>query len=87
MDIGVLREKLGVDPRSLTDGDLEIRSPIDGSVIASVKSSDTSETEAVAGRAQEAFAAWRSVPARGAPGRTGRPGAGPPRPYTRENGR
>jgi aldehyde dehydrogenase (NAD+) len=65
MDIGVLREKLGVDPRSLTDGDLEIRSPIDGSVIASVKSSDTSETEAVAGRAQEAFAAWRSVPAPG----------------------
>jgi aldehyde dehydrogenase (NAD+) len=63
MDIGVLCEKLGMDPRSLTDGDLEIRSPIDGSVIASVKSSDTSETEAVAGRAQEAFAAWRSVPA------------------------
>jgi aldehyde dehydrogenase (NAD+) len=63
MDIGVLREKLGIDPRSLTDGDLEIRSPIDGSAIASVKSSDTSETEAVVGRAQQAFAAWRSVPA------------------------
>jgi aldehyde dehydrogenase (NAD+) len=63
MDIGVLREKLGVDERRLTDGDLDVRSPIDGSVIASVKSGDTGEAAAAVGRAQEAFAVWRSVPA------------------------
>jgi len=63
MDIGVLHEKLGVDARRLTDGDLDVRSPIDGSLIATVKSADTAEAAAAVGRAQEAFAAWRVVPA------------------------
>jgi aldehyde dehydrogenase (NAD+) len=63
MDIGVLREKLGVDERSVTQGDLEVVSPIDGSVIASVTSSRANQTATAVGRAREAFAAWRSVPA------------------------
>jgi len=63
MDIDALRERLRIDPRSLIDGDLEIRTPIDGSAIASVQSCDASETAAAVDRAQEAFAAWRSVPA------------------------
>jgi aldehyde dehydrogenase (NAD+) len=63
MDIGALREKLGVDERRLSDGDLQVVTPIDGSAIASVKSAGTSGTAAAVGRAQEAFAAWRSVPA------------------------
>ena len=63
MDIGVLREKLGMDESSLAGGDLEVTSPIDGSVIASVENTGEDEAAAAAGRAREAFAAWRSVPA------------------------
>ena len=63
MDIGALREKLGVDERSITEGDLEVVSPLDGSVIASVASSGANQTAAAVGRTREAFAAWRSVPA------------------------
>ena len=63
MDIGALREKLGVDERAITEGDLEVVSPIDGSVIASVTSSRANQTATAVGRAREAFAAWRSVPA------------------------
>ncbi len=36
MDIGALREKLGVEERSVSEGDLEVVSPIDGSAIGSV---------------------------------------------------
>jgi len=63
MDIGVLREKLGVDERSITEGDLEVATPIDGSVIASVTSSGADQTTAAVNRARQAFAVWRSVPA------------------------
>ena len=63
MDIGVLRERLGVDERSVTGGDLEVRSPVDGSLIASAQSTGADEAAAAVGRAREAFAAWRSVPA------------------------
>jgi aldehyde dehydrogenase (NAD+) len=63
MDIGELREKLGVGETSLTDGELQVVSPIDGSLIASVTSADAHQTAAAVGRAQDAFAAWRSVPA------------------------
>jgi aldehyde dehydrogenase (NAD+) len=62
MDIGVLREKLGVDERSISAGDLEVVSPIDGGVIASVQSANAEEVAAAVGRARETFAAWRSVP-------------------------
>jgi aldehyde dehydrogenase (NAD+) len=63
MDIGVLREKLGLDETSLTDGDLEVVSPIDGRAIASVKCAETDEAAAAVARGREAFTAWRSVPA------------------------
>jgi aldehyde dehydrogenase (NAD+) len=62
MDIGGLREKLGVEERSISEGDLEVVSPIDGSAIASVTSTGPHQTAAAVGRAREAFAAWRSVP-------------------------
>ena len=61
MDIGVLREKLGIDAGSVSAGDLEVVSPIDGGVIASVQSADAQETAAAVGRAREAFADWRCV--------------------------
>jgi len=63
MDIGVLRERLGLDQRSVTGGDLRVRSPVDGSLIASAQSTGADETAAAVGRARETFAAWRSVPA------------------------
>ena len=44
MDIGRLREKLGVAETSLADGDLQVVSPIDGSVIAAVTSADATQT-------------------------------------------
>jgi len=65
MDIGSLCEKLGVDDASLSDGALEVASPIDGSVIARVKSATADDAATAVGRAQEAFAAWRRVPAPG----------------------
>ncbi len=63
MDIGALREKLGVEERSVSEGDLEVVSPIDGSAIASVTCSGARQAAAAVDRAQEAFATWRSVPA------------------------
>jgi aldehyde dehydrogenase (NAD+) len=63
MDITLLCEHLGVDERSLADGDLQVVSPIDGNVIARARSTPAGDTVAAVGRAQEAFAVWRSVPA------------------------
>ena len=42
--------------------DLEVRTPIDGSVIATVRQVTEDEYEQIAGRAHEAFLAWRRVP-------------------------
>jgi aldehyde dehydrogenase (NAD+) len=63
VDIGALHEKLGLEEKSLAAGDLEVTSPIDGSVIASVASIHPGELSAATNRAREAFEAWRSVPA------------------------
>jgi aldehyde dehydrogenase (NAD+) len=62
MDIGGLREKLGLEERSISEGDLEVVSPIDGSTIACLASTGPHETAAAVDRARDAFAAWRSVP-------------------------
>ena len=43
--------------------DLEVRTPIDGSVIATVRQVTEDEYERIAARAHEAFLAWRRVPA------------------------
>ena len=63
MEIDALCEKLGIEERNLRGGDLEVRSPIDGSRIASVRSAGAGEAAAAVGRAREAFQAWRCVPA------------------------
>ena len=44
-------------------GDLVSRSPIDGPPIGSVASASTAQVEAACARSQEAFLAWRTVPA------------------------
>jgi aldehyde dehydrogenase (NAD+) len=43
-------------------GDLESRSPIDGSVIGSVPAASAADVAAAVGRAHAAFLAWRDVP-------------------------
>jgi aldehyde dehydrogenase (NAD+) len=63
MEIRALCERLGIDVASLAGGDLRVVSPIDGSVIASVRSAAANDATTAVDRAKEAFAAWRSVPA------------------------
>ncbi|NEK32465.1 aldehyde dehydrogenase family protein, partial [Rhizobium leguminosarum] len=44
-------------------GDLSVRSPIDGSVLAQLPTASAADMQAAIGRAHEAFKAWRVVPA------------------------
>jgi aldehyde dehydrogenase (NAD+) len=56
-------ERLGVPAADVSDGTLAVRSPIDGSKIASVREQTPAEGKATVARADEAFRAWRQVPA------------------------
>lgn len=47
----------------LSGGDLEVFSPIDGALLATVKRHTTSDVEAMIGKAKSAFNEWRTVPA------------------------
>ena len=48
---------------TIADGDLSVRTPIDGSHIGSVATASSAQIEAALNRAQAAFTAWRTVPA------------------------
>jgi len=52
-------ERLGVDP---PDGDLEARSPIDGRIVARVRTASPADVAEAVRTAHEAFLAWRLVP-------------------------
>ena len=56
-------EKLGLTAAELTGGSLEVRSPIDGRVLARVHETPVADMDAVFARANAAFKAWRTVPA------------------------
>ncbi len=58
---GLLRG-LGVDPGVL-DGPLVVRTPIDGATIARLPVHSRADADAAIARAQQAFVAWREVPA------------------------
>jgi aldehyde dehydrogenase (NAD+) len=58
-----LYRSLGMDPEILEDGDLAVYSPIDGGVIARVRTDSSADVEAKMARAHAAFLEWRSVPA------------------------
>jgi aldehyde dehydrogenase (NAD+) len=62
MHADVLRAA-GLAPEELTGGPLTVTTPIDGSVIAEIAVHSVADTERAIGRAVDAFAAWRSVPA------------------------
>ena len=55
--------RLGVDPASVTDGDLLVRTPITGEEIGRVARTTEAETSAAVDRAVGAFERWRDVPA------------------------
>ena len=60
---GGLLKEIGIDLRSVSVGDLVVRSPINGLEIARLKSDDAAAVAAKVGRAAEAFRSWRMVPA------------------------
>jgi aldehyde dehydrogenase (NAD+) len=58
-----LLERLGVDPSTVSDGDLAVRTPITGEEIARVARTDAAAADAAVARAVAAFVTWREVPA------------------------
>lgn len=63
MELNELWGALGLDAGALTQGDLDVHSPIDGTVIARVKTDSAAGLEAGIARADAAFVEWRRVPA------------------------
>jgi len=54
---------LGLDAASLKGGSLKVYSPVDGSEVAALKEDSKKSTSAKIAAADDAFKAWRSVPA------------------------
>jgi aldehyde dehydrogenase (NAD+) len=54
---------LGITASEIVDGDIAVHSPIDGEVIARVRSDAAADIDAKIARADEAFRRWRLVPA------------------------
>ncbi len=63
MELNELWGALGLDAGALTEGDLDVHSPIDGAVIARVNLDSAAGLEAGIARADAAFVEWRRVPA------------------------
>ncbi|AGY58590.1 aldehyde dehydrogenase family protein [Gloeobacter kilaueensis] len=58
-----LLARLGVPPEKLKAGSLEVRSPIDGSLLARLQTHTVADVQAAIERAHRAFLSWREVPA------------------------
>ncbi|MDO5103511.1 MAG: aldehyde dehydrogenase family protein [Lautropia sp.] len=56
-------KQLGVDPALYQNGDLVVTSPIDGAVIGQVPTQSADTVKQLIDNAQQAFEAWRTVPA------------------------
>ncbi|WP_293780183.1 aldehyde dehydrogenase family protein [uncultured Aeromicrobium sp.] len=56
-------DRLGAADPFVAHGDLECRTPIDGSVLGRMASHSTTDVATAVSRAQEAFGKWRTVPA------------------------
>ncbi|NOL49978.1 L-piperidine-6-carboxylate dehydrogenase [Pelistega europaea] len=61
--VNELLNKMGVCPKSYTEGTLSVRSPIDGATIGTVVEHTEADVETQIQNAQKAFEAWRKVPA------------------------
>ncbi|WP_207458177.1 aldehyde dehydrogenase family protein [Azospirillum sp. SYSU D00513] len=62
-EVDTLLQRLGVPRDAYTGGTLEVRSPITGETIAQVREVTPDAVSGVIGQAQEAFLAWRKIPA------------------------
>ncbi|WP_139850555.1 L-piperidine-6-carboxylate dehydrogenase [Acinetobacter pullicarnis] len=58
-----LLNKIGVDPAQYQNGSLEVKTPIDGSVIGQVVVHTVEETELQIQQAQQAYQQWKKIPA------------------------
>ena len=62
-ETNAILEKLGVDKDSYAAGDLPVRSPLTGEIIANVVTLGADEANARIEQADAAFKAWRNIPA------------------------
>jgi aldehyde dehydrogenase (NAD+) len=62
-DTAALLARLDLDASQLSDGDLEVRTPITGEVIARIHSHTAQEAEDAIARSVAAFREWRELPA------------------------
>jgi aldehyde dehydrogenase (NAD+) len=62
-DTAALLARLDLDSSALSDGDLEVRTPITGELIARIPSSTPEQAEAAIARSVTAFQTWRELPA------------------------
>lgn len=58
-----LLARLGVAEEAATQGELAVRSPVDGATIGHVKTHSAQEVDNAVKKAQQAYLAWRTVPA------------------------
>ena len=62
-EVSSLLAQLGVDPAAYEGGTLVVRSPIDGSITGQLRETSAAAVTDAIGKAQDAFLAWRDVPA------------------------
>lgn len=62
-EVHALLQRLGVPASAYQGGDLAVRSPLTGEVVAHVPQHTPAQASDAIGRAHTAFAAWRTVPA------------------------
>ena len=62
MDIAKIFSDLGLSESDLKGGSLDVATPVDGSVFASVKTDSAAEADAKIAASVDAFKAWRTVP-------------------------
>jgi aldehyde dehydrogenase (NAD+) len=62
-EVRTILDKLGVPAAAIAGGALDIVSPVDGSVVASVPETPVADVGRLIGEAHEAYLTWRSVPA------------------------
>lgn len=63
MDIDDLYQTLGLTPADLSQGTLQVHSPVDGSRLATLKEHTVDDVNNMVERAHKAFLSWRTVPA------------------------
>ncbi len=63
MDFNTTCRALGLQKSDLTGGDLSVYSPVDGSLLAEVKTHSIDETKQMIQQSQQAFLQWRTLPA------------------------